>query len=49
MLDQLNDVMKWFISHQDMVFISTADGRRNCDSSFREGQLGFVRLLMKKY
>ena len=48
MLDHLNDVMKWFISQQDMVFISTADGRGNCDSSFRGGQLGFVRVINEK-
>src|SRR5690625_3609820 len=48
MLDHLNDVMKWFISQQDMVFISTADGHGNCDSSFRGGQLGFVRVINEK-
>lgn len=48
MLDHLNNVMKWFISQQDMMFISTADSRGNCDSSFRAGTLGFVRVINEK-
>lgn len=48
MLDHLNNVMKWFISHQDMMFISTADSRGNCDASFRAGPLGFVQVINEK-
>ncbi|WP_010532193.1 pyridoxamine 5'-phosphate oxidase family protein [Lentibacillus jeotgali] len=48
MLDHLNSVMKWFISQQDMMFISTADGRGKCDSSFRAGALGFVRVINER-
>ena len=48
LLDALNDVMKWFISEREMMFISTADGRGNCDSSFRAGGRGFVRVINEK-
>ena len=48
MLDELNEVMKWFISEREMMFISTADGRGNCDSSFRAGGPGFVRVINEK-
>lgn len=48
MLGHLNTVMKCFISQQDMMFISTADGRGNCDSSFRAGAFGFVRVINEK-
>lgn len=43
--DHLNQVMKQFISEQDMVFISTADGNGECDCSFRAGGPGFVTVL----
>lgn len=45
MIDHLNEVMKTYISKQDMMFISTADSRGNCDSSFRSGTPGFVRVI----
>ncbi|AIF42488.1 pyridoxamine 5'-phosphate oxidase family protein [Virgibacillus sp. SK37] len=48
MLNQLNDVMKEFISEQAMMFISTADSNGNCDSSFRAGTPGFVRVIDEK-
>ena len=48
MLDHLNSVMKQFIAQQEMVFISTADSRGNCDSSFRAGSPGFVRVIHNK-
>lgn len=48
MLDHLNSVMKQFITLQEMIFISTADSRGNCDSSFRAGSPGFVRVINDK-
>lgn len=44
-LNHLNLLMEEFIKRQAMVFISTADGGGNCDSSFRAGVVGFVRVL----
>lgn len=44
MLDQLNATMQEFISTQQMVFIATADSKGECDSSFRFGLPGFVRI-----
>ncbi|MEU0132722.1 pyridoxamine 5'-phosphate oxidase family protein [Streptomyces sp. NPDC006296] len=34
-----------FIRRQSMVFVSTADARGNCDSTFRGGPPGFVTVL----
>lgn len=48
MLDHLNDVMTSFISTQEMMFISTADLSGECDSSFRAGAPGFVRVIAEK-
>jgi predicted pyridoxine 5'-phosphate oxidase superfamily flavin-nucleotide-binding protein len=45
MLDHLNPLMKEFISEQEMLFISTSDKHGNCDSSFRSGEAGFVRVI----
>ncbi|MFC0562458.1 pyridoxamine 5'-phosphate oxidase family protein [Halalkalibacter alkalisediminis] len=45
MLDCLNPTMKEFISNQEMVFISTSDRHGHCDSSFRAGSPGFVRVV----
>lgn len=45
MLTKLNDSMTEFISKRDMVFISTADAKGNCDTSFRAGDPGFVRVI----
>ncbi|MDQ0201098.1 pyridoxamine 5'-phosphate oxidase family protein [Neobacillus ginsengisoli] len=45
MLNYLNDKMKEFISKQAMMFIATADSEGNCDSSFRAGSEGFVRVI----
>lgn len=45
MLNYLNPMMKDFISEQEMVFISTSDRQGNCDSSFRSGEAGFVRVI----
>jgi predicted pyridoxine 5'-phosphate oxidase superfamily flavin-nucleotide-binding protein len=45
LLDRLNDRMIQFIGRQEMVWIATADGRGECDCSFRAGPPGFVRVL----
>lgn len=45
MLDYLNPVMKDFIARQEMLFIATADGHGECDSSFRAGPPGFVHVI----
>ena len=45
LLDRLNDAMIEFISRQEMVWIATADGRGECDCSFRAGPPGFVQVL----
>ncbi|MGQ0625984.1 MAG: pyridoxamine 5'-phosphate oxidase family protein [Sporichthyaceae bacterium] len=44
-LDHLNAAMREFIARQEMLFISTADARGDCDSSFRAGEPGFVQVL----
>ncbi|MGQ0466348.1 MAG: pyridoxamine 5'-phosphate oxidase family protein [Sporichthyaceae bacterium] len=41
-IDYLNPAMREFLARQQMVFISTADGKGECDSSFRAGEPGFV-------
>jgi predicted pyridoxine 5'-phosphate oxidase superfamily flavin-nucleotide-binding protein len=48
LLDYLNPAMQDFISQQEMVFISTADQSGNCDSSFKAGLPGFVRIKDEK-
>ncbi|WP_045523347.1 pyridoxamine 5'-phosphate oxidase family protein [Neobacillus niacini] len=48
MLNYLNEQMTEFISKQVMVFIATADSSGNCDSTFRAGSVGFVRVIDKK-
>jgi uncharacterized protein len=45
MLDHLNDRMRDFVGRQEMMFIASADGRGECDCSFRAGPPGFVRVL----
>lgn len=45
MLDHLNARMRDFIARQEMMFVASADGRGECDSSFRAGPPGFVRVL----
>lgn len=40
--------MEQFIQGQEMMFISTADARGQCDCSFRAGSAGFVRVLNSK-
>ncbi|HEX3612807.1 MAG TPA: pyridoxamine 5'-phosphate oxidase family protein [Sporichthyaceae bacterium] len=41
-LDHLNDRMQEFLARQQMMFVSTADSRGECDCSFRAGEPGFV-------
>ncbi len=48
MLDYLNSEMQQFISEQEMVFLSTADSKGECDASFRAGPKGFVKTLDSK-
>lgn len=45
MLDALNENMIDFVGKQTMVFIATADGHGECDTSLRAGGPGFVRVL----
>ncbi|WP_181350656.1 pyridoxamine 5'-phosphate oxidase family protein [Thalassobacillus sp. CUG 92003] len=44
MLAHLNELMIDFIRDRDMMFIATSDAQGNCDSSFRAGPQGFVRV-----
>ena len=41
-LDRLSERMQAFIAEQEMMFVSTADARGNCDCSIRAGLPGFV-------
>src|SRR5689334_6927195 len=44
-LPRLNERMRSFIGRQEMMFLATADGEGGCDSTFRAGPPGFVRVL----
>jgi len=44
-LDHLNGPMREFLARQQMMFVSTADARGECDCSFRAGEPGFVTAL----
>ncbi|WP_229070121.1 pyridoxamine 5'-phosphate oxidase family protein [Actinoplanes sp. DH11] len=44
-LDHLNETMRHFIGRQEMMFLATADASGDCDSTFRAGPPGFVRVL----
>lgn len=44
-LDYLNERMRDFLARQEMMFVSTSDSRGECDSTFRAGPPGFVRVL----
>ncbi|MER6379409.1 pyridoxamine 5'-phosphate oxidase family protein [Streptomyces sp. NPDC001250] len=44
-LDRLNLRMREFVARQEMFFLATADGRGECDSTFRAGPPGFLRVL----
>tara|TARA_R110002111_G_scaffold256979_2_gene324577 strand:- start:52868 stop:53500 length:633 start_codon:yes stop_codon:yes gene_type:complete len=48
MIDYLNPRMQEFIREQELLLIATSDSRGECDSSFRAGLPGFVRVLNKK-
>jgi uncharacterized protein len=45
MSERLNPAMREFVGRMEMMFIGTADGRGECDVSFRAGPPGFVRIL----
>jgi predicted pyridoxine 5'-phosphate oxidase superfamily flavin-nucleotide-binding protein len=47
-LDYLTPEMREFIQRMEMAFIATADEHGECDSSFRAGPPGFVRVLDEK-
>lgn len=49
MLDYLAPLMQDFVNKQEMMFISTADKKGKCDSSFRHGHKGFVQVLNDRY
>ena len=44
-LDYLNTEMQNFISDQEMVFLATSNSQGECDSSFRAGPKGFIKVL----
>jgi len=48
MIDYLNPRMQEFIQGQELLFIATSDSQGECDSSFRAGLPGFVRVLNEK-
>lgn len=43
-LDRLNDRMREFVGRQEMFFLATADRHGECDSTFRAGPPGFLRV-----
>jgi uncharacterized protein len=45
MSDRLNLRMRSFIEEQEMMFVASADASGACDSTFRAGPPGFVRVL----
>lgn len=49
MINYLTSEMIEFISHQEMLFISTADKLGNCDCSFRYGKKGFIKVVNENY
>jgi len=48
-LRHLNDEMRGFIGRQEMMFLATADSAGDCDSTFRAGSPGFVRVLDEQH
>ncbi|GJL58819.1 MAG: hypothetical protein NPIRA03_16760 [Nitrospirales bacterium] len=48
MTNELNDKMQSFIARQEMVFLSTANAKNQCDCSYRAGTAGFVSVLNAK-
>ena len=47
-LDYLTPEMREFMSRMTMAFIATADAHGECDSSFRAGPPGFMRVIDEK-
>jgi uncharacterized protein len=47
-LNHLNASMQEFIGQQEMVFLATADGKGECDCSFRSGEKGFIQILNER-
>lgn len=47
MVNYLTVEMMNYIEKQEMLFISTADKKGNCDCSFRYGEAGFVKVIDK--
>src|SRR4051812_49713381 len=47
-LDHLTPLMREFIERMTMAFIATSDAHGECDSSFRAGPPGFVRVIDEK-
>jgi uncharacterized protein len=47
-LDHLTPDMREFMARMQMAFIATADAHGDCDSTFRAGPPGFVRVLDEK-
>jgi hypothetical protein len=48
-LRHLNDAMRDFVGRQEMMFLATADAAGDCDSTFRSGPPGFVRVLDEQH
>ncbi|WP_323369179.1 pyridoxamine 5'-phosphate oxidase family protein, partial [Streptomyces alkaliterrae] len=48
LLDHLNERMCEFVADQEMFFLATADARGECDSTFRAGPPGFLRVIDKR-
>ncbi len=48
-ITHLSALMQTFIAKQEMMFISTADAKGECDASFRSGHEGFVLVLDEHY
>ena len=48
-LDHLSDTMQSFIGRQRMIFLATAGANGECDSTFRAGPPGFVRVLDEEH
>jgi predicted pyridoxine 5'-phosphate oxidase superfamily flavin-nucleotide-binding protein len=48
MLDHLTPLMREFVERMPMMFIATADAHGECDSSFRAGPPGFLRVIDEK-
>jgi predicted pyridoxine 5'-phosphate oxidase superfamily flavin-nucleotide-binding protein len=47
-LDHLTPLMREFMERMTMAFIATSDAHGECDSSFRAGPPGFVRVIDEK-